>query len=291
MKRLAIVVLLLLLVTSCVPGASVVSPLDFRLRSEGSGLLRLEPPGVGSGAAVIRLELDVHNPNPFGVDLAGLDGDLFIGGSRVASSRFVDGLAVPAQGSGRLTLDIEASLADAPHLVGQMARLVAGEAVAYRLDGTVRLEVLGTPQSFPSVTVARGELDPPGPLRPPTVRFDAASSGVRLSGLRAQIEVGLEIENPLPLGYYARGPELRLLLDGRPVGRASLPATPVPAMSTTHAVLQVEAGVAELGAALLSRLQGGSSGLQLAVDGRLTFELPGVADASMALSGVGGALR
>lgn len=69
---------LTLLLAACVPGASVVSPPAFQLCS--GALVRLEPPGVGRGAAVVRLELDVRNPNPIGVEIAGLDGDLHLAG-------------------------------------------------------------------------------------------------------------------------------------------------------------------------------------------------------------------
>lgn len=288
MKRLPILALLVLL-ASCVPGASVVAPPTFHLLS--SALVSLEPPGVGRGAAVVRLELEARNPNPIGLQLAGLDGDFYLNDRRVASSRFPGGVAIPAQGSGRLTLDVEAPLEGAPHLLAQMARLLTGSAVPYRLDGTLAVEVLGTTQRFPSVTVARGELPPPPPLRAPTVRFDAGASGVRLDGLTAVIDVGLAIDNPLVLGFWASGPQVEIRVDGRPVGRASVPATPVPALGTSRAVVRVEAGIAELGAALMSRLQSGGLGLEVGLRGDMAFEIPGVTEIAVDLAGVGGPLR
>lgn len=289
MKLLPIFPLVLFL-ASCVPGTSVVSPPSFSLVSDASGLVRLEPPGVGTGAAVIRLELEAHNPNPFGLQLAGVDGDLFLADQRVAASRFARGVSLPPGGTARLALDVEAPLAEAPHLLGQMARLVAGEAVPYRLDGTVAVDAFGTTQRFPSVTVARGELRPPD-LRAPEVRFDAGASEVRLEGLTAHVEIGLVIDNPSPLGFYARGPEFELRLDGRTIGRASLQETPVQALGPTTASLRLEAGIAQLGAALLTRLQGGGTELQVALAGDVVFEIPGVATTSRTLSGLAGTLR
>jgi hypothetical protein len=290
MTRLALALLPLLVAASaCLPGASLVTAPTFEVRS--ATLARLEPPGVGGGAAVVQLELSVRNPNPVGLRLAALDGELILGGRRVAAGRFPAGVSVPARGAGRLTLEIAAPLTGAPHLAGQMARLLAGESVAYRLDGAVAVEAFGTTQRLPTVTVARGELAPPGPLRPPTVRLDLSSSAVRLDGLTARVEVGLAIDNPLVVGFLARGPEVEVRLAGRPVGRASLPPTPVPARSATVATLRVEAGAAELGAALLARLRGGATGLELAVTGDLAFEIPGVASTSRALRGVAGTVR
>lgn len=290
MKRLWILLPLLLLATACVPGASVVPAPTFALIEEDSGLLRLEPPGVGGGAAVFRLAFEVHNPNPVGLHLAGLDGELQVDGGVVASSHFPAGVTLPARGMERLTLDVEAPLNEAPRLAVAMARLVGGDRVPYQLDGTPMIEIQGVRQQLPRVTVARGELELP-PLRAPGVRFDAAASGVRLRGATVEVDVGLVIDNPLPLGFLARGPELALELDGRTLGRATLPETPVPADDTSRAALRFEAGLTELGAALATRLRSGGGGLRVALDGALAFEIPGVATTRRALDGVGGALR
>lgn len=280
----AFLLLVIAVITACAPGASVLAPPSFTVVSEQTGLVRLEPPGVGNGAAVFRLVLDARNPNPIGVQLAGLDGDFYLEGRRVAASRFTDGIALPAQGVARLTLDVEAPLAEAPHLLAQLARLMAGETVAYRLDGTVSVDVLGTRQRYPSLTLAGGDLRAPGPLALPEVRFHGASTGVRIEGLRAHIDVGLEIRNDTFLGFEARGPDLLLLLDGRVVGRARMPVTPVPAFGTAVTVLRVEAGLPELGAALFAQLQGAPSTLQVAVDGDIAFSVPGVVESSLTLA-------
>src|SRR6056297_1068970 len=217
-------IVLLALLASCVPGVSVVQAPTISVAPGGARLVRLEPPGVGSGSALIRLDLEIRNPNPVGLTLAGLDGELFLSGRSVATSRFPAGVTIPARGDAPLTLEVEA---------------------------------FGVAQRFPARPVASGEVRFPGELRAPTVRFDASASRVRVDGLTAQIEVGLRIDNPGPLGFVATSPELELRLDGRSVGRASFPRTAVPAGSEVPAFVSVEVGVAQIGAALLSRLQTG----------------------------------
>lgn len=284
-------IVLLVLLASCVPGASVVQAPTVAVGPDGARLVRLEPPGVGSGSALIRVDLEIGNPNPVGLALAGLDGELFLSGRSVARSRFPGGLTIPARGNAPLTVEVEVPLNGAVGVADAMARLVQGQGVPYRLELALTVEAFGVTQRFPARPVASGEVRFPGQLRAPTVRFDAAASRVRVDGLTARIEVGLRIDNPGPIGFVATSPELQLRLDGRSVGRAAFPRTAVPAASEVPAFVTVEVGVAQIGAALLSRLQTGGSGLEIAVRGVASFEVPGVTRLEAGLAGLGGPLR
>ncbi len=284
-------IVLLALLASCVPGVSVVQAPTISVAPGGARLVRLEPPGVGSGSALIRLDLEIRNPNPVGLTLAGLDGELFLSGRSVATSRFPAGVTIPARGDAPLTLEVAVPLDGAAGVADAMARLVQGQGVPYRLELALEVEAFGVAQRFPARPVASGEVRFPGELRAPTVRFDASASRVRVDGLTAQIEVGLRIDNPGPLGFVATSPELELRLDGRSVGRASFPRTAVPAGSEVPAFVSVEVGVAQIGAALLSRLRTGGAGLEIAVRGVAAFEVPGVTRVEAGLAGLGGPLR
>jgi LEA14-like dessication related protein len=291
MRRSLLLLTLLVPLSACAPAVTtLVSPPTFRVVEAETSLLRIEPAGVGSGAALVHLELEAHNPNPFAIQLAGLDGDLFLAGQRAAGSSFREGVALPANGRSRLGLDVEVPVQGAQQLLTQFARLVAGEAVAYRMDATVSVDVLGALQRFPSLTVAQGELRLPGGLQPPTVRLDTANSSIRLSVLSVQVDVGLIVDNPLPIGYFVRAPEVSLRLDGNHVGRASLPRTPVAASSISGTVLRFELGLADVGAAMMTRLQGGAGGMRIGLGGDLAVEIPGVVSLSRSLGGVGGML-
>lgn len=270
---LALVALAALL-AACAPAASLLAPPEFRLR-EGARLERLEPPGVGGGAAVFVLPLEVENPNAFGLRLASLDGSLFVDGVRAADTAFRGGVALPARGRAPLTLEVRAPLAEAPALLAQLGELALGQETRLRLDGTVGVDVLGRAQTLPTVTLVDTTVRQPLRLEPPRVRLDRDATSARLDGLRLRVRVGLELDNPLPVGYLLRAPELTLSLAGRAVGTAGLPATPVPAEGSGRAVLDFDVPVADLGAALLARLRGGG-GVELALGGELALELPGI---------------
>lgn len=294
MKRLLPTLLILFLLVSCAPTTGALfSPPTFRL-ADGGGprLVRIDPPGVGSGAAVFRFDLEVYNPNPVGLRLAALDGDLWLGGTRAAASSFPAGVTLAAGGTEPLVLELEVPLAGAPNLVTQLARLVTGETVWYRLDGALALDVFGTTQRLPTVTLVEGAMTQPFALQPPRISFDPAASGVRLEGLSAVIEVGLEITNPLPIGYLLRAPQLGLVIDGRSVATAGVPATPVPAGGSGRVVVRFDTRLPDLGAALAARLQGGGAGLNFDLSGELALEAPGIRTESFRIDRlVTGALR
>lgn len=284
------IVLLLTALTACVPGASVVAPPTFQVVADDTRLVRLEPPGVGSGAAVVRIALNATNPNPIPIEIAGLDAAFVLAGRNVAQSRFPDGVALAANGTSRWTVEVEVPLAEAPHVAEQMARLVTGSPVAYRLDGTLTLDVFGTRQRLPSVTLAQGELGPLGPLALPEVRFDPSASSVRLEGLSVVVDAALAIRNPSLFGYRVEGPSLLVLLDGRPVGSASVPPAAVPAFGEATVVFRAQASVVDLGTVIATQIQGGGA-LEVAVDGALEFVLPGIGRASLGLERIGATLR
>lgn len=278
MKRLAwlfLVLLLLALLAACAPATSFVAAPTFRFLPEGSGLVRLEPPGVGSGAAVFRFNLEAANPNAFGVTLAGLDFELAVNGRRAASSRFVGGVSLAPQGTSPLALEVAVPLVEGVALLGDVARLIAGEPTRYTLTGTVTLEVLGMRQRLPSATLAAGEVRQPLALLAPEVRFVPEASGLReFTPTRAVVEVGLELHNPGPLGYLFRAPDLTLQLAGTRLGQAGLVREPVRPFARTPLALRFEFNPLSLGA--VAAQLGAGSPLELGVQGAFVLELPGV---------------
>jgi len=209
-RHIAILVTLALVLSACVPGAvPLLEAPTFRLMSAGSGLVRLDPPGVGSGAAVFRFNLEVFNPNPFGLTLDRIDFDLAVNGRRAASSSFAGGLALAPRGSSPLTLEVAVPLATGLGLLSDLARLIAGEPTTYALQGVVTVDLLGVRQRLPAVTLASGTISQPLVLAAPRVSFSLEQSGLReLSLTRAVVELAFTLENPSPLGYLFRAPEL-----------------------------------------------------------------------------------
>lgn len=125
--------------------------------------IRLLGPGQGAGplgGAAIRLYTRVRNPNPFGLTLSTLAGELFLEGGRAAGADFPLGLPLTAGGDAVVPLDLRVSFADIPGLADAIRRAVSGQSLQYRLDGTVGVDAgqLGAP-TFGPMTLLTGDLE------------------------------------------------------------------------------------------------------------------------------------
>lgn len=113
-----------------------------------------------SGGAAIRLWTRVENPNPVGLTLAALAGDLFLEDARAATVDFPLGVPLPASGDTIIPLELSVDFEDLPGLADAVTRALTGQPLGYRLDGTVSVDAgaLGRPTFGPS-TLLRGEMD------------------------------------------------------------------------------------------------------------------------------------
>lgn len=112
------------------------------------------------GGAAIRLWTRVENPNPVGLTLASLVGELFLEDARAAGVDFPLGIPLPAGQDTVIPLELSVSFEDLPGLADAATRAITGQPLNYRLDGTVSVDAgaLGAPSFGPS-TLLRGELD------------------------------------------------------------------------------------------------------------------------------------
>lgn len=270
---------ILLLAGACAPGAQVLSPPTFRLDAAGSGFVRIDPPGVGSGTALFRLALVVENPNPVGVRLAGLDGDLYLRDRRAAGASFRGGIDLPARGTAPLTLDVVVPLGAAEDVLAAVSALVGGAPLPYRLDATVTVDVFGAPQRFPSFTVARGEVTRLEGLQAP--RLEVVGSEVRFVSVRnVEVRLDLRLGNGGIVGYRAQAPSVTLMIGGSAAATASLAAVEVPAGGDGRAGLVFSFDPVALGAALAAQVQAAASGvggLAFTLSGGWDLEAPGIA--------------
>ncbi len=290
--QIAALLLLVLLLNACVPGASsLVKAPKFKLLTQDSGLVRLNPPGVGSPSATFLFNLEVQNPNSFRLSLAGLDFDLFVNEKWSVRGSFTEGLTLEANGSTQLPLEVDVPLERGIGLLADLAGLIIGEPTRYKIDGTVAVEVLGTRQTLPSATLVSGTITQPIRLAAPDIRFVSERSGLRDVGLtRATIEVGLELSNPSPLGYVFRAPELDMRLGGASVGVGRAVTQALPAGGDAPLSLQVDVNPVALASQLVT-LQTGR-GLEFAILGGFSLGLPGILDRDFAAQNlVSGLLR
>ncbi len=271
------------LLAACAPGAAVLSPPTFRLNAADSGFIRIDPPGVGDGSALFRLALTVENPNPVGVRLAGLDGDLYLRDARAASSSFRGGIDLPARATAPLVLDVKVPLGAAPILLDVIANFVAGNPIQYRFDAAVTIDVLGAPQRFPAFTLARGELSRPAGLAAP--QFVLTGTELRFEAVdRVRLSLRAELTNPGLIGYLAEVPQATLSVGGAAAATVALAPVQVPGGGTVPVAIEFTFAPLSLGAAIAAQVQAASvgvGGLSLQVNGAWRLDAPGIATTTL----------
>jgi hypothetical protein len=255
---------------ACLPGTEpILAAPTFRLVPDGSRIVRLDPPGAFSeGGMLVRVALRATNPNPIGVRLAELEGDLWLGGVAAAGLRFVGGLELPPRGAADVVVEVAVPLGRLDALVGPLTDAVAGRPLTYRVDAVVGLDVLGVPTRFPAMTIARGEVRQ-ADLVPaaPRVSFDPATTGVKEARFdRITLSIGLIVDNPGPLGFVLRAPDARLRLGDREVASVGVPAVRVAARSSATWAQEVVVSPVALGVALATQLQAVAAGGAAAID-------------------------
>ena len=114
---------------------------------------------LGLDGAGVRIWTRVTNPNAFGIRLGTLKGTLFLDESRAADADFPLGLDLGAGADTELPIDITVSFRDLPGLGGVASRVLARQAVPYRLDGTIGIDAgsIGRDLLFGPMTLLRGE--------------------------------------------------------------------------------------------------------------------------------------
>ena len=111
------------------------------------------------GGAAVRLYARVSNPNPFGLTLSTITGDLFLDGTRAAAVDFPLGLALLANDETEIPIDLAVGFADVPRLAQVVGRAFTGSRLGYRLDGRIGVDAgaLGRP-IFGPMTILEGDV-------------------------------------------------------------------------------------------------------------------------------------
>jgi hypothetical protein len=133
--------------------AQAVQAPRFRVAGEFEPQIRLLGPSLQRplGGASVRLWAGVTNPNPIGLVLSSLQGDLSLEGVQAAEVSFPLGLPLAASQDTVIPLDIAIDFSRLPRLAELIPRALGQGSVAYRLDGTVGVDagMLGQPTFGP----------------------------------------------------------------------------------------------------------------------------------------------
>ena len=165
MYRRAIALLLLPLLSGCAGAlstlAQVIQAPRFAVAREFQPEIRLVGPSSQRplGGATVRLWAEVSNPNPVGLVLSSLQGNLALEGVRAADVSFPLGLPLSASQDTVIPLDISVSFSELPRLASMIPTALNRGTVAYQLDGTVGVDagLLGRP-SFGPMTLLQGSI-------------------------------------------------------------------------------------------------------------------------------------
>jgi len=145
--------------------AALVQPPRFEQAPGQRAEVRVQGPSGSQplGGAGVRLWTKVTNPNTFGLTLQTIKGTLYLEDSRATDVEFPLGLPLGAGAETVIPIDLSISFSDLPGLGGVARRLMNREAVPYRLDGTIGLDVprIGQGMVFGPMTLVRGEASVP----------------------------------------------------------------------------------------------------------------------------------
>jgi len=158
-RRYSAVALSILLLQGCAGALGNLSALVQPPRFQQVPGRQAEIRVLGLDGAGVRIWTRVTNPNAFGIRLGTLRGTLFLEESRAAEADFPLGLDLGAGADTELPIDINVSFRDLPALGGVARKVLARQAVPYRLDGTIGIDAgrIGRDMLFGPMTLLRGE--------------------------------------------------------------------------------------------------------------------------------------
>jgi LEA14-like dessication related protein len=157
---LALFTVLALTLSGCIPSfiAPVVQPPTFSITGELQ-VLSFEPPLIGRGQVVMRLPMNVYNPNAFELGVTRIDFDLLVNSRLAITSSTTQGFTLVSQGSAPFVLDITVPLQSGIQLIADIAALTQGQATTYQLDGSVTARVLDVVEVFAKTTLVSGRVN------------------------------------------------------------------------------------------------------------------------------------
>ena len=162
--------------------------------------------GFDFDAARLLFDVEVDNPNPVGIDVAGLDYDLRLGGERALSGESDERGEIPRRGSGSVAVPVTL---DYRELRDQFSGLRWGSESDYEIDFGVHVDVplLGE-RRLPAST--SGTL--PIPERPRVSVQDLRVERLGLDGARMALDV--EVANANAFGLDLSALSYSLQIDG-----------------------------------------------------------------------------
>ena len=227
--------------------------------------------GLSFDAARLELDVRVDNPNPVGVDLAGLDYAVALEGRRILSGERERRLAIPADAARTLSLPIDVAFADAAGLLDEVG---PGDTAAYAVELGLALDVplLGR-QRVPVRAEGRMPVPRAPEIRVADLRLD------RLDWSGARLVFALAVHNPNTFGFALERLDYALRVEGTEWASAGAePGTRVPARGSATVALPFSVDFGSIGRGAYRLLSGGGA-VEYALEGRTAGRTVGAAPA------------
>ncbi len=211
----------------------------------------------------LQFALDVDNPNPLPLSLAGFDYALKLDGSQLLAGEQRDRVEIKARGKSQVQIPVSLKFADLSRL---LSGGLAGESLDYELQtaALVDLPVVGV-KRFPASR--KGEFPVP---RPPTVSLTGIDiQQIGLTG--AKLVIGATLENPNGFGMEIGSLAYDLAVNGRRWAKSSLDGgVALRGKGSDSISIPVELDFREMGGSLYQALVRGE-GLDYQLDGNMKF--------------------
>ncbi len=229
----------------------------------GVNITRLSAEGL-----TLQFALDVENPNPVPLDLAGFDYALMLDGKQLLAGEKRDRIKIKARGDSRVSVPVSLKFAD-------LSRLLSGgmkkESLNYELKtaALVDLPVIGV-KKFPASR--KGSF--PVPKVPDVSLTGIDVKNLSLSG--AKVVIGATVDNPNPFGVDISQLVYDLSINGKPWVKSKLDkALPLQGKGRSNLSIPVELNFLEMGSSLYQVLmQGKKMNYQLTGDMKFAADHP-----------------
>jgi len=214
--------------------------------------------GISRESLDLELGIEIDNPNPVGLSLAGVDYNFVLSGHRLASGTGGGGIELEPSGVSEAVLPLSLDFEEVKS-VYEASR--GRDEIPYELSGKVQVD---TPIGrIPVPYKARGELPV---IRPPRIRSVRVEVD-KLSFSGAELVLSLNLHNPNSFPLSIQGADYSLSLDGRPFTSGSLGSGEVPPRSTGDLEVPVSLDFLSAGSWAYSLISGGSADYSLDYSG------------------------
>lgn len=170
--------------------------------------------GFDFDAARLLVDVRVDNPNPVGIEIAGLDYELRLNGERVLTGESADRSDIPPRGSGTVAVPITLDYGD---LADRVGHLRGRDTVDYAIDLGIMVDVPLLGKRRVPVT-ASGTV--PIPQRPEIALRDLRVERLGLGGARVMLDVA--VSNPNAFALALNTLQYELSINGGNWARGSL---------------------------------------------------------------------